>query len=86
MNECEVLDTMQSEFLDVQQAVYVTTRRDVVEKYLEREHCMREDFRSKIIRVQREAANMKVEMKQCLTKRKEGLGSFKSLHEHKLGE
>ena len=84
IDEVEVLDTMQSEWLEEQQELYVRVRETAIGKYRERERMLAEDFLSLIIRVQREAANMRVEMKQAVQARDNGMKEFRDIHETKL--
>eukprot|EP00944_MAST-04C_sp_MAST-4C-sp1_P004576 g4576.t1 len=84
LDEVEILDTMQLEFLDHQQQDYVSAREHQITMFKRIYEMMEEDFRSQIIRVQREAANIRLEMKECLQKRKLALTSYTDKNEKHL--
>ena len=84
LDEVEILDTMHQEFLDHQQQDYVSAREHHIIMFKRIYEMMEEDFRSQIIRVQREAANIRLEMKECLKKRKQALTSYADTNEKYL--
>ncbi len=86
LDEVEVLDTMQLEFLDRQQQEYVDIRETKITMFKRIYEMMEEDYRSQIVKVQREAANMRLEMKEVLKKRTNGLDDYTASNEKGLKE